>query len=57
LSQIAGLLAGLGAFMRPGSGQKKGGAISKGGLRKVPMAATMRGKGYRIGGSVKKISG
>lgn len=48
LAQISGLLAGLGAFMRPGAGQKKGGAISK----KVPMAATMRGKGYRIGGKV-----
>jgi hypothetical protein len=57
LSQIAGLLAGLGAFLRPAAGQKKGGAISKGGLRKVPMAATMRGKGYRIGGAVKRISG
>lgn len=45
LSQIATLLAGLGAFMRPASGQKNGGAIrmKEGGA--VPMAVTHRGKG------------
>jgi hypothetical protein len=51
LSQIATLLAGLGSILRPSGTQlkqKSGGAISK----KPPMAATMRGKGYRIGGKV-----
>ena len=53
LSQIAGLLSGLGAFMYPttqSSGKKDGGPIRKD--SKVPMAAYMRGRGYRVGGSV-----
>jgi hypothetical protein len=48
LSQIATLLAGLGAFMRPASGQKDGGAIRMKNGGKVPMAATHRGQGKRM---------
>jgi hypothetical protein len=55
LAQIAGLLTGLGSFMRttgggtaPAPGNKNGGAI-----KRPPMAATMRGKGYRVGGRVR----
>lgn len=44
LSQIASLLAGIGAFNK-----KDGGAVGNG----VPMAVTHRGMGYRIGGRVK----
>lgn len=53
LSQIASLLAGLGSFMRPTPGKKSGGAINK----PVPMSATHRGKGYRIGGRVQRNAG
>lgn len=51
LAQIATLLSGLGSFMNrtPAKPAKNGGAINK----RVPMAATMRGKGYRIGGLVR----
>jgi hypothetical protein len=48
LSQIATLLAGLGAFMRPASGQKDGGAIRMKNGGAVPMAATHRGQGKRM---------
>ena len=49
LAQIAGLLTGLGSFLRT---QKDGGVVNKakgGGVRKKPpMSATMRGKGRRM---------
>jgi hypothetical protein len=48
LSQIATLLAGLGAFMRPASNQKDGGAIKMKNGGAVPMAATHRGQGRRM---------
>jgi hypothetical protein len=48
LSQIATLLAGLGAFMRPASNQKDGGAIRMKNGGSVPMAATHRGQGKRM---------
>jgi len=49
LSQIASLLAGIGAFAKA----KNGGAITMARGGRVPMAVTHRGKGYRIGGRVK----
>jgi hypothetical protein len=51
LAQIAGLLQGLGAFLRSEPGKARGGVIHKakgGALRKQPMAATMAGKGRRM---------
>ena len=48
LSQIAGLLTGIGAFAK-----KDGGYINMARGGRVPMAVTHRGKGYRIGGRVK----
>ena len=48
LSQIAGLLTGIGAFVK-----KDGGYINMARGGRVPMAVTHRGKGYRIGGRVK----
>ena len=48
LAQIAGLLTGLGSFLRT---SKDGGVVKKakgGGVRKPPMAATMKGKGRRM---------
>jgi len=48
LSQIASLLAGIGAFAK-----KDGGPITMARGGRVPMAVTHRGKGYRIGGRVK----
>ena len=51
LAQIAGLLQGLGAFLRSEPTKANGGVIRKakgGALRKPPMAATMAGKGRRM---------
>lgn len=53
LSQIAGLLTGLGAFLRsePTKTSKTGGVIRKakgGGVRKPPMSASMKGQGRRM---------
>jgi hypothetical protein len=47
LSQIAGLMTGLGSFLRT---QKDGGVVKKaqGGSVNKPMSATMRGKGRRM---------
>lgn len=48
LAQIAGLLTGLGSFLRT---SKDGGVVKKakgGGVRKPPMAVTMKGKGRRM---------
>ena len=55
LAQIAGLLQGLGAFLRsePTPSKATGGVIRKargGALRKPPMAATMAGRGMKRGG-------
>ena len=51
LSQIAGLLTGLGAFLRSEPAKANGGVIRKakgGAMRKPPMSATMKGKGRRM---------
>ena len=51
LAQIAGLLSGLGSFLRTQPEKKDGGVINKakgGGVRKPPMSATHRGKGRRF---------
>lgn len=51
LAQIAGLLTGLGSFLRSEPTKASGGVIHKakgGGVRKPPMAVTMKGKGRRM---------